>query len=180
MTAVFGVSITTIAIALVVALTLCLLSVAWVAWRRPVIFKLGVRNIPRRTAQTALIVAGLMLSTLIIAASLGTGDTLDHSLSADIYANLGHVDELVIASQEVDAPNADTSAKIDAGALALVEGTLAGNPVVDGVMPVLEERVPAINQTTNLAEPDLVLTGLDRPASTSSGTWRPQPESPSR
>ena len=49
-----------------VLLALCLLSVAWVAWRRPVIFKLGVRNIPRRKAQTILIVVGLMLSTLII------------------------------------------------------------------------------------------------------------------
>ena len=74
---------------------------AWVAWRRPVIFKLGIRNIPRRKAQTTLIVVGLMLSTLIISAALGTGDTLDHSMTADIYDNLGRVDELVVASSEV-------------------------------------------------------------------------------
>ena len=58
------------------ALAVCALSVAWIAWRRPVIFKLGARNIPRRRTQTVLIVAGLMLSTLIIAAALGTGDTV--------------------------------------------------------------------------------------------------------
>src|ERR671914_1887644 len=94
----FGIPMSTIMIVLLVLLALCLLSVAWVAWRRPVIFKLGVRNIPRRRAQTMLIVAGLMLSTLIIAAALGTGDTVNYSVTGDVYTNLGPVDELVVAS----------------------------------------------------------------------------------
>src|SRR6476660_2158604 len=85
---------------LVALLAICLLSVAWVAWRRRVIFKLGVRNIPRRKAQTVLIVVGLMLSTLIIAAALGTGDTIDHSATAATYDQLGHADELVVASRD--------------------------------------------------------------------------------
>ena len=34
--------------------------------RNPVLFKLGLRNIPRRRAQTVLIIIGLMLSTAII------------------------------------------------------------------------------------------------------------------
>ncbi len=88
----FGISMTTIMLVLLALLAVCLLSVAWVAWRRPVIFKLGVRNIPRRRAQTSLIVVGLMLSTMIIAAALGTGDTIDYSMSADVYDNVGHVD----------------------------------------------------------------------------------------
>src|SRR4029079_13328981 len=96
----FGIPMSGILTALVALLAVCLLSVAWVAWRRPVIFKLGVRNIPRRKAQTLLIVVGLMLSTLIISAALGTGDTLRHSSRSDIYDTLGHVDELVVASHE--------------------------------------------------------------------------------
>ena len=56
MNEIFGASVTSIMMVLVVLLALCLLSVAWVAWRRPVIFKLGTRNIPRRKAQTSLIV----------------------------------------------------------------------------------------------------------------------------
>ncbi|MDP8907894.1 MAG: FtsX-like permease family protein, partial [Chloroflexota bacterium] len=161
MTQVFGVSIDTIMLALLMLLTLCLLSLVWVAWRRPVIFKLGVRGIPRRRTQSTLIVVGLMLSTLIIAASLGTGDTLNYSLTADAYNNLGHVDELVVKSQAFEAPNADTTAKIDAGAVELVQAAVKGNIHVDGVMPVLEEHVPVLNERTNLAEPDLLLTGLD-------------------
>src|SRR4029078_3781063 len=90
--------------ALVALLAVCLLTVAWVAWKRPVIFKLGVRNIPRRRAQTTLIVVGLMLSTLIISAALGTGDPLDSSMTKDVYTNYGNVDTLVVQSQQVDAP----------------------------------------------------------------------------
>src|SRR5512133_3091799 len=106
----FGIPMSSIMVVLIVLLSLCLLSVAWVAWRRPVIFKLGVRNIPRRQAQTTLIVVGLKLSTLLIAAALGTGDTLDHSSTVEVYANLGRVDELVIFSTDVDDPNSGTSA----------------------------------------------------------------------
>src|SRR5688572_31638253 len=109
---------------LVAILALCLLSVAWVAWRRPVIFKLGVRNIPRRKAQTTLIVVGLMLSTLIISAALGTGDTLHHSLTKDSYENLGHVDQLVVASNEYEAPNADSNVTFDTSVLSTVDGAL--------------------------------------------------------
>src|SRR5215216_4801132 len=102
MTEIFGVPMSGIMIVLVILLVLCLLTVAWVAIRRPVIFKLGVRNIPRRKAQTILIVVGLMLSTLIIAAALGTGDTIDHSATAATYDSLGHVDELVVATKDED------------------------------------------------------------------------------
>src|SRR5687768_13362004 len=96
----FGIPMSGIMVVLLALLALCLLAVAWVAWRRPVIFKLGVRNIPRRRAQTTLIVVGLMLSTLIIAAALGTGDTIDHSATAATYDSFGHVDELVVSSPD--------------------------------------------------------------------------------
>src|SRR5688500_12400905 len=99
MNKIFGIPMTSIMIVLLVLLTVCLVAVVWVAWRRPVVFKLGVRNIPRRRAQTSLIVVGLMLSTLIIAAALGTGDTIDWSATAATYDQLGEVDELVLYSR---------------------------------------------------------------------------------
>src|SRR5215210_6766359 len=102
MNEIFGISMTTIMIVLLVLLAICLISVAWIAWRRPVIFKLGVRNIPRRKAQTILIVIGLMLSTMIIAAALGTGDTIDYSATAATYEGLGHADELVVFGKSED------------------------------------------------------------------------------
>ena len=73
----FGIPMTTFATILVVLLAICLLIVAYIALRKPVVFKMGLRSIPRRPAQTILIVIGLMLSTLIVASALGVGDTLD-------------------------------------------------------------------------------------------------------
>ena len=55
-----------IAAVCVAATALILAAVAFIAWRNPVMFKMGLRNIPRRKAQTALIIVGLMLSTLIM------------------------------------------------------------------------------------------------------------------
>src|SRR4051812_5099487 len=161
MDSIFGLSISVILVALVIALGICLLSVAWIAWRRQVIFKLGVRNIPRRRAQTTLIVVGLMLSTLIISAALGTGDTLDYSLTKDVYENYGNVDALVVESQQVDAPYIDRTTTIDASELGVVESALAGDKDVDGIMPLLDVHVPARNLTKQQAEPNVVLIGVD-------------------
>src|SRR4051794_28217992 len=105
---IFGIPMTGVMIALLAMLGLCLLAVGWVAWKRPVIFHMGMRNIPRRRAQTSLIVVGLMLSTLIIAAALGTGDTLNYSVTSVAYDVLGHVDEVVVYSQGPDG-RADTA-----------------------------------------------------------------------
>src|SRR3954451_18620054 len=128
---IFGIPTAGLMIGLLLVLFGCLLMVGLAAWRRPIMFKMGVRNIPRRKAQTTLIVVGLMLSTLIISAALGTGDTLHYSLTKDTYDNLGHVDQLVVASSEFEVPNIDTVAKIDESVLATVDTALAGDPNVD-------------------------------------------------
>jgi putative ABC transport system permease protein len=159
---IFGLSMTTIMAVLIVLLSLCLLSVAWVAWRRPVLFKLGIRNIPRRRAQSTLIVVGLMLSTLIMSTALGVGDTVDHSATAAVYDVYGHVDEVVIRSADPVLTSTDAiDGTIDAGALALVDETLAGDPNVDGIMPFFDTRVPVVNEAAGQIEPSVVLTGID-------------------
>jgi putative ABC transport system permease protein len=58
-----------------------------------VLLKMALRNIPRRRAQTVLILFGLMLATLIITASLSVGDTLGYSLQAIQLRQIGGVDE---------------------------------------------------------------------------------------
>src|SRR5215216_1375363 len=162
MSEIFGIPMTSIMIVLVGLLALCLLTVAWVAWRRPVIFKLGVRNIPRRKAQTVLIVVGLMLSTLIISAALGTGDTVDNSISSAVYDGLGRVDEVVVFSKDPDANiNNSISNQIPASAYDQVAAAVKDDPNVDGVGKILLEQVPAINPAKGQGEPETVLTGYD-------------------
>ena len=58
-----------------------------------VLLKMALRNIPRRRAQTVLILFGLMLATLIMTASLSVGDTLNYSLQAIQLRQIGGVDE---------------------------------------------------------------------------------------
>src|SRR5262249_51856988 len=58
-----------------------------------VLLRMALRNIPRRRAQTVLIVFGLMLATLIITASLAVGDTLGYSLQAIQLRQIGGIDE---------------------------------------------------------------------------------------
>ncbi len=159
---IFGIPMTSIMIVLVSLLALCLLSVAWVAWRRPVIFKLGVRNIPRRKAQTILIVVGLMLSTLIISAALGTGDTVDNSISSVVYDGLGRVDEVVVFSKDQDANiNNSVTNKIPASAYDTVASAVKDDPNVDGVGKVLFELVPVTDPASGQGEPEVGLTGYD-------------------
>jgi putative ABC transport system permease protein len=159
---IFGLSVTTIMVVLLIMLALCLLAVAWVALTKPVVFKLGMRNIPRRKAQTVLIVVGLMLATLISSAALGMGDTIDYSLSSAAFEALGEVDEVVVFSPDVEANiNAVLGTEIPASALGLVEGALAGDPNVDGIMPLALEFVPAINTRSEQTTPEVFLAGID-------------------
>ena len=147
MSEIFGIPMSSIMVALLILLAVCLVSVAWVAWRRPVIFKMGVRNIPRRKAQTVLIVIGLMLSTLIIAAALGTGDTIDYSATLETYRSLGPTDELVVASKQEDAEGSigtaiNERARLPEETVQRIEAHFQGTGLIDGLMPVLIEQVP--------------------------------------
>src|ERR671914_1306067 len=62
-------------------------------------FRMAVRNVPRRRTQSALIVAGLMLATLLFSAAFTTGDTLTESLRAQALEGLGRVDVVVRAER---------------------------------------------------------------------------------
>ena len=62
-------NMTTLMIGLIIAVALILLYLVLVAARNPVLVKIGLRNIPRRPAQSILIIIGLTLSTIIIVSS---------------------------------------------------------------------------------------------------------------
>ena len=81
--------------ALAGAVGLILLGLAGLALFRPIIIKLGLRNVPRRRSQSALIVLGLTLSTIIITASLATGDTLQYSVREHAVDAYGEIDEVL-------------------------------------------------------------------------------------
>ncbi len=140
---------------------------AFSAVRNRVAFKMAARNIPRRRAQTALIVLGLMLATLLFSASFVTGDTLTNSFRTMATASLGEVDVQV----KSDAPsenamqmgNVPTSpdAYFDAGLADEARDRLSDDGEVAGVAPLAAESASVVSSKTGLSEARTDILGVD-------------------
>ncbi len=157
----FGIALSSILIALTLLVSLIFGFLAWIWYRNPVLVRIGLRNIVRRKTQTVLIVLGMMLATLIVSAAFATGDTVGFSVTNDMYRQFSEAD-IVIAIDRNKAPPgvADlTDANVQTLAAAL-----ADDPDVDGVMGIVQTRVPAINLDDMRAEPLATFAGVD-PAS---------------
>src|SRR5215203_1784585 len=137
-------------------------------------FRMAVRNLPRRKIQTALIVAGLMLATLLFSAAFTTGDTLTESLRAQALENIGRVDVVVKAEQPESGggvafgPGAGAAAVPEAREKYFVESLanevrdrLSGVESVAGVAPLAKETVPVSSSETDLSEPVVDVLGMD-------------------
>ncbi|RLT34491.1 MAG: hypothetical protein DWI57_16480 [Chloroflexi bacterium] len=139
--------LSTTATALAIALGLILLGVGLIALRKPIIAKLGLRNIPRRPAQSVLIVVGLTLSTLIIVSALSLGDTLNRSVQRHAVNAYGMIDQVVSP-----AFLGDLIALADEGAVAgdseqaqLLNDLAAGD--LASILSLLENGLPGIDQS---------------------------------
>jgi putative ABC transport system permease protein len=168
----FGISMDLIMFVLLALLAVSLVSMAYVALRNPIMFKLGIRNIPRRRAQTTLIVLGLMLSTVIISAAFTTGDTIDRSVTSEVYRLLGSVDETIVVGDVDDDAFGDDETQLqavrdesfDAATMRpLIEG-LSRSENVDAVVPAYMNVAVAVNLTDRLSTPLFNLIGLDTQA----------------
>src|SRR2546430_14353955 len=79
-TDIFGIPATTIAGYMAGAVGAIVLALLLFAAVNRILLRMALRNIPRRRAQSVLILFGLMLATLIITASLAVGGTAPPSL----------------------------------------------------------------------------------------------------
>jgi putative ABC transport system permease protein len=151
----FGVEMASIAGVLSAILAAVVVILALVAWRRPVFFKLGVRPIPRRRAQSALIVLGLMLATLIITAAFVTGDTLSNSIRTLAIQGMGEMDEVIQLSNAGMASPYFLIDRYDT----LAE-QMAGYPLVDHLIPAINESTPVVNVTRRRSSRSINIIGL--------------------
>jgi putative ABC transport system permease protein len=94
-TSIFGIPPLTIAEWMTAAVVVVLVGLGLLALVNRILLRMALRNIPRRRAQTVLILFGLMLATLIITASLAVGDTSAYSLQAIQLKQIGGIDEAV-------------------------------------------------------------------------------------
>ena len=169
MDSLFGISMNLIMYVLLGVLGVALATVLYVIVRNRVMFQIGVRNIPRRRAQTVLIVLGLMLSTLIISAAFTTGDTVDHSITSMTFNNLGHVDELVRVSTGEDnddigaqfAASIRPPAPFDESEAEGLYQSLDSNEHIDGTLAFSRQFAPAASLDARQTEPSIILLGVD-------------------
>ena len=165
---IFGLPVQTLMTALLALFLLGAAIVTVLALRNPVMFKMGVRNVPRRRAQTALIVLGLMLATLLFSASFTTGDTLVHSNRVRALNTLGEVDIQVQstrgAASQLDqllGSGGRAAAYFDQTLLDRVRRALENNAEVEGVAPLVSESAPVLAPDSKLSEPQVSLRGVD-------------------
>lgn len=165
MNSVFGLSSTAIMIALLAMLAVALVAVAAVAIRNRIIFAIGVRNIPRRRAQSILIVAGLMLSTVIVAAALTTGDTVNYTITNETFTRLGRVDQIVQVrdnqgTASLTEEQLEPSGIVPVPVVQEIFTALNGDEHVDGVLPGLRFPVPASDEELTRTASRVIVMGL--------------------
>ena len=148
----FGLSMNIIMVGLLILVVPAMVVVAVLAWRNPIMLKLGLRNIPRRRAQTILIIIGIMLSSVIMAAAFGTGDTINHSIRNEAVKALGTIDEIIVSARATEEDSLGTASYVPFQRFERLRGELAGLESIDGLAPGIGETVPAINLRTSQSE----------------------------
>ena len=162
----FGIPMESLAIVLAALLAAAVGSLVVLALRNRVLLKLGVRNLGRRRARTALIVVGLMLGTTIIASALATGDTMSHSIRATATRQLGATDEIVAARGAADDISGELGAATGTGyfpqeTVGKVDRALAGKNLADGVTGAIVENVAVQSPVQRQTEPNVTLFASD-------------------
>ena len=125
-----------------------LLAAVAMAVRGPLTRRLALRQVNRRRAEAALVIAGSVLGTAIIVGSLVVGDTLNHSFRQNAYRDLGVIDEVV---------SSPDPALGEAAARRLEP--LRADPAVDGLLTV--RRHAAAVSSGGKGEPQATLLELD-------------------
>ncbi|MBN1147658.1 MAG: ABC transporter permease [Anaerolineales bacterium] len=158
----FGLEIATIARVLTALLALVIVCLGLLAWRRPVFFNLGLRPIPRRKAQSTLIVVGLMLATLIITAAFITGDTLSHTIRAEAIEGMGEIDELIRVGGGTQSYGGESLADpyFKMARYESLAAQLNVYPLIDYFLPAISESVPAVNVTQRRSLRSIDVRGL--------------------
>ena len=157
----FGVKMQWIMIVLLAVFLPSIAVICFMALRNRVMLKMGLRNIPRRKAQTALIVVGIMISTLIMAASFGTGDTLTFSIRKAVVDALGSIDEIVLSARPGEGDQFGGAAYVPMERFTALQQELVGVSEIDGLAPGLAETAPTVNDRTSLSEGRMQIAGVN-------------------
>ena len=159
MDSLFGIPLTSILVALLLALGAIFAILGVIAWRHLLLVRMGLRNIGRRKPQTALIVIGLMLSTLIISAAFATGDTVGYSITNEVYDSFEEADILIAFDRDIAAERDERFLTDEF--FETLSAEFADDPDIDGITGVLSEQLPVLNPEARLVEAEASLIGVD-------------------
>lgn len=154
---IFGIPANNLAIVMAVLLILVLVIVTFGSIRRFILFKMGTRNIPRRKGQSLLIVIGLMLSSIIIATSLGIGDTVRYSIRFVAVDSLGVVDEVI----KGPGKQLFGDEYFDYSEFTYVQDISKDNVNIDQLIPYIQTTLPSSNEQKDIAESNMSVRGID-------------------
>ena len=157
----FGVKMQWIMYVLLAVFIPSLAVIGFMGLRNRVMLKMALRNIPRRKAQTVLIIVGIMISTLIMAASFGTGDTLTHSIRKSVVDGLGTIDQIVLSARAGENAQFGGAAYVPVERFTQLQRQLADNPDIDGLAAGLAETAPTVSDRTGLSAGRMRVAGVD-------------------
>jgi len=154
---IFGIPANNLAIVMAILLIVIFVLVTFGAIRRFILFKMGTRNIPRRKGQSLLIVIGLMLSSIIIATSLGIGDTVRYSIRYVAVDSLGPVDEVI----KGPGKQLFGDEYFDYSEFTHVQNISKDNTNIEQLIPYIQTTLPSSNNQKDVAESSMNIRGID-------------------
>ena len=173
----FGAPTDRLAFAAAAALAAVLLSLALLAWRRPVLVRLGLRAVPRRMLRSVLIVAGLTTSTAVIATAIGTGETMAGTIRAAVAGGIGPVDEVIVSRGAAprepsirDARAVLAGSDLAAGEFFRVSAydrlaeQFLDDPQIAALVPATQTQATAVSPGSSRARAGVNVVGLPRAA----------------
>ena len=157
----FGISMNVYMVVLLAIFLATMAVVLVLAWRNPIMVKLGLRNLLRRRVQTILIIIGIMLSSVITAAAFSTGDTISYSIRSEAVEILGPIDEIIVPARATSEDRFGSNPYISYQRFEQLKSDLTGLDSIDGLSPGIGETVPASNLRTSLSEGRMRVAGVD-------------------
>ncbi len=146
----------TIPLLLIAGVGIITILIIYMALTNKIIFKMAVRNFTRRKAQSAIVIAGLMIGTSMISASLVVQDTMTYSSVVSVYYNLGEIDEEIWGLNQFGTVVYYNESIYDS-----IKSDLSTVPEIESVVPVVREYGSVFDTDTLLSEPRASLLGLD-------------------
>jgi putative ABC transport system permease protein len=134
--------------------------IAFIFLRRPILVRIGLRNIPRRRAQTVLVTMGLTLATIIVTIAFSTGDSLAVSIRGLALDSLERIDHF-ITTEESDTSAEDGSQGIPNQVLLDLQNHFADDDRIEAIFGSRFELVPIEHPDAGQIEPQFFLVGVE-------------------